>query len=222
MANPENRQLRVLGNKNVTGVVFSPENFSFGALREIARYQIFSREQTHIHILKDGKKELISREELTKARGLFGEDRRQFLDDLATRMQKGNRVVLANLSNAKKSPDTQISTNKNPNQMTENHIDFLATSDERFIVALKFYSPGMLRGSFWKNVLKRASAIGTKRKITLVSYKNTEEYSCQGLDWQEINRISERIKTAKLALLLENDPTGYAESNSTQILKPKS
>ena len=80
----------------------------------------------------------------------------------------------------------------------------------------------MLRDSFWKNVLKRASAIGTKRKITLVSYKNTEEYSCQGLDWQEINRISERIKTAKLALLLENDPTGYAESNSTQILEPKS
>lgn len=101
MANPEN-QLRFFGNGGIIGIGINPSFLSVGAFREIVRYQIYTGEQTEILVRQNGKRDLISREELTNARGLFGEERKKFLDVLAVRMKNGDEIIIKAVNNKAK------------------------------------------------------------------------------------------------------------------------
>lgn len=118
MANPEKQQIQIFGSGVIRGIGISPLVFGGRALREITRYQIYSAEPTEILIVQNEKRDLISREELINARSLFGENRKKFLDVLAVRMQKGNRIIITTAINkAKKMPSfTPKRKDSNPNQ----------------------------------------------------------------------------------------------------------
>lgn len=91
MASPENKQPDVYYNAIK---INRPSAFSWKALREIARFQIYRNQPTKIQIKQNAAIRDIASEELTNARLLFSRNRGEYLNTLATLMQKADQIVI--------------------------------------------------------------------------------------------------------------------------------
>lgn len=91
MENREDWRLDIFGDEIH---IDHPLSFALSALREIACYQVFRNKKTEIQIIQDGTKNVISRSELKKAKRASDKEREEFLNDFATRMRDGERIII--------------------------------------------------------------------------------------------------------------------------------
>ena len=96
MANPERENLRLITDKqnHTTEIHINPRCFSIGALREIMRFQVFRDDASVEVAIVNGKTALLSASTICRARNLFGNDRRRFLDATALVMRDTKEVII--------------------------------------------------------------------------------------------------------------------------------
>lgn len=83
-----------IDNDRVLAVRLDPVCFSISALREIVRFQIFSEDPKEIVIIRRNKGLCILPDILRSARRYYGQERRDFLDDIAYEMSKAEEVII--------------------------------------------------------------------------------------------------------------------------------
>lgn len=95
MVNPEKQNLILLrdGQNQPREIHINPLCFSEKALREIVRYQIFRADRVEIAIVS-GQTFLLQAGVIRKARSLFGNNRRRFLDATALSMCDAKEIII--------------------------------------------------------------------------------------------------------------------------------
>lgn len=87
------KELFMLTQKKITAVDIDPKKYSFIALRQILRYQIYNGDPTEIVIVQNGR-HTISYENLKDARKYIGDKRKSFLDSMALRMKQAKIIII--------------------------------------------------------------------------------------------------------------------------------
>lgn len=75
-------------------MLIDPVSFTVESLREILRYQIYSQDPREILIVRRGHALYVPFTSIRKARTLFGEKRRYFLNKMAEEMYQADTVIL--------------------------------------------------------------------------------------------------------------------------------
>ncbi|MDO8657466.1 MAG: hypothetical protein Q7K55_01900 [Candidatus Levybacteria bacterium] len=91
----------------ISEVAFNPKFFSFQALREISRFQIYNSvglRSVHMR-MPENEEFYIPSYDLRDYRCFFGEERREILDWLADKMQHAEEVVIKGSFSAKDQED---------------------------------------------------------------------------------------------------------------------
>jgi hypothetical protein len=96
MTNPENRNLILLmdDQNQPREIRINPLKFSERALRQIVRFQIFRDDMSIEIAMINGKTALLPAGTIRKARDLFGNDRKRFLDATASAMCDAKEVII--------------------------------------------------------------------------------------------------------------------------------
>lgn len=97
MQNPEKQNLILLndGRNQPKEIHINPRCFSVKALREIMRFQVFRDYTPPIEVaIINEKTALLPASTIRKARNLFGDDRRRFLDATASAMHNAEEVII--------------------------------------------------------------------------------------------------------------------------------
>lgn len=96
MANPERENLILIsdGQNQPKEIHINPLYFSVKALREIMRFQVFRSDVPVEVVIINGKTALLSANTIWRAKNLFGDDRKRFLDITAFVMHQAEKVII--------------------------------------------------------------------------------------------------------------------------------